>query len=123
MTMPSFASLTAVIATILLIPLSGSCADETGVNRAPGHTENKRTPNGATLLPGGGTTTEAIAQPPKASTSAPGLLEDMLGGVALRIDISKGVRLQGIGSEVVSESGRMFAVLVGKRRIHSDEVD
>ena len=121
--MPSFASLTAVVATILLIPLSRSCADETGVNRALGHAENKRTPNGATSQPGGGANTEAIAQPAKASTSTPVLLEDMLGGVALRIDISKGIRLQGIGSEVVSESGRMFAVLVGNRRIHSDEVD
>jgi len=116
----SFASL--VVATILLIPLSGFSADGAGVNPALHLPEEKRMLNGATSPPPVGAPTVPIAQPQKASTSAPVLLEGVLSGVALRLDISNGIRLQSIGSQVVSANGRMFAVLAGSRIIHSDEV-
>ena len=72
----SFASL--VVATILLIPLSGLSADEAGVNPALRLPEEKRTLNGAKSPPPVGATTLPITQPPKDSTSAPVLLEGVL---------------------------------------------
>lgn len=66
--------------------------------------------------------TAAVAQPSKSAPPAAVPLEGKLSDLALSLDIGNGIRLQRFGDKVLSSGGRMFTVLAGGRKIHSDAV-
>ncbi|MHB9035721.1 MAG: DUF6259 domain-containing protein, partial [Armatimonadota bacterium] len=56
------------------------------------------------------------------NTSQAGTLDQKINGVQVRLDTGRGIALESLGAGITSSGGRLFGVVVGDRRVYSDEV-